>query len=200
MSSDEFMLKEYDRINGLILDEIRQSEQRVNFFLTIASSAAGVLILFSQSSLLSEEVKFATIEGALGILLLYGFVTLNRMNSRIVQLTTLKIFQKEIQKYFTKGNKEVSDYFKATKGAIDEHPLRKNKLTLGVGRWLRGALQDLMILTNSLICGGITLVALSNAQQSLQSIIIWTSISTILAIIVFYNYHYFMRTRLPPMP
>ena len=29
--SSEFMLKEYERLHALVLDEIRQSEQRVSF-------------------------------------------------------------------------------------------------------------------------------------------------------------------------
>jgi hypothetical protein len=47
--SSEFMLKEYERLHGLVLDEIRQSEQRVNFFVAISSAAGDAMILFLQT-------------------------------------------------------------------------------------------------------------------------------------------------------
>ena len=47
-SSIEFMLKEYDRINELWIDENSQAERRVNFFLSIASATIGAIFLIFQ--------------------------------------------------------------------------------------------------------------------------------------------------------
>jgi hypothetical protein len=89
----EFMMHEYERVHTLVLDEIRQSEQRVNFFLTIATTVGGALLLFSQLSTLTLEIKFAAIERILAVLLLFGLITFNRLNSRIVQLRAFRKLQ-----------------------------------------------------------------------------------------------------------
>lgn len=197
----EFMLKEYERIHSLVLDEIRQSEQRVNFFITIASAIGGILVIFSQVSTLPAYIKLTVVEGVLVVLLMYGLITLNRLTSRIIQLRTFRKLQNEIRRYFANRDSEVAAYLEFHDEILKDPELfpKKNKMNLTIARWLRGTLQDLMILTNGVICGGIALAALLNTRLSIPEIIGWTVVTVIGAAIFLLKYHYYMRTKLPPM-
>ncbi len=113
--SAEFMLKEYDRFVQLFIEENRQTEQRVNFFLTIASGAVGVIILISQVSKLSGEILYVATLAVLVVLLLFGLSILNRTVTRIVQNRTYHEILVEVQKYFATRDPEVAAYLEFKK-------------------------------------------------------------------------------------
>lgn len=108
----EFMLKEYERIHSLVMDEIRQSEQRVNFFIAIASTIGGAILLSLQIQSISLETKLSVIEVVLVILLIYGLIILSRLSDRMVEIRFLSKLQEKIQCYFRKDSQEISSYLK----------------------------------------------------------------------------------------
>ncbi|MEW5940863.1 MAG: hypothetical protein AB1750_14430 [Chloroflexota bacterium] len=190
--SAEFMLHEYDRIHSLILDEIRQAEQRVNYFLSITSVVGGALIVFFQLSTLAADTRLIATEGILTVLFLYGFMTLNRLNSRIVQLNTFRELQDEIRHFFASHDPAIASYIKFYQKTLP------SKLRWNVIRLLRGSLQELMITTNAIICGAMVLVALLANGSSPMEVIGGTVLAVVVAAILFTTYHYYMRTKLQP--
>lgn len=195
--SVEFMLSEYERIQSLIFDEIRQCEQRVSFFMTITSAVGGVILLFSQVSTLATDVIVMVSEGVLVTLFIYGMITQNRVSQRNVNLTMYRRLQEDIQMYFARNDPEVGAYVRSLRGAYSvEH---RSKLQVKFLKWFRGTLQDLMILTNSLLCAGIISVALLTTNLPLQAVAGCTVVTAIGAVMLIRRYHYYMRSKLPPM-
>ena len=196
--SMEFMLSEYERLNNLILDELRQSEQRVTFFITIASAIGGALVIFAQSKAILLNEKIVAVEGVLTILLIYGLITLNRMTSRIVQLLTFKKLQGAIQQYFASLDSRVTAYLELRK-SLSSQSSYSSKFGWQANRLLRGTLHDLVIFTDSIICGSLLLTALIGAGVSLGLKVSLTVTVTIVAWALLRTYHYYMRGKLPPM-
>lgn len=190
--NSEFMLAEYERLHSLVLDEIRQSEQRVSFFITIASTIGGALILFLQSKLLSIGVRLASVEVILVILLIYGLITLSRLSERNAQLKSLWKLQNAIQRYFAKNDEEVAKYLK-----IREELSIPNNPNSGLEKqafvYLRGSIHTLVTLANSVICGGIVLTTLIMFNVSYVVIVPVTSASVALSAFTFRAYHYYLR-------
>ncbi len=109
-SSSEFMLKEYERIHQLWIDENLQAERRVNFFLTIGSGTIGAVIVIFEFGDLQLLTYQAAIFGVLMVLLLFGITVLNRLNSRTVMIRALRNSIHEVQEYFANKDPEISDY------------------------------------------------------------------------------------------
>jgi hypothetical protein len=189
---EEFMLHEYDRLHSLVLNETREAEQRVNYFLTITSAIGGALIVFFQLSALAINIRLVATEGILAILLLYGWLTLNRLNSRVAQLSTFRKLQNEIRGFFAKRDSAIASYIRFYEKALP------SKLGWSIIRMLRGTLQELMIATNALICGAIVLVVLVGRGSPLIEIVGWTILAFISTAMLFAIYHYTIRARLPP--
>jgi len=112
--SAEFMLKEYGPLYTLMAGESSQAEQRVNFFLTIASGAIGAVIVLSQIS----NINAAT-QGVLVVLLLFGLTTLNRLNVRVVHQRAYSRLLNEIQNYFAAGDPRIADYFNVRRKCLN---------------------------------------------------------------------------------
>lgn len=172
----EFLFKEYDRIHSLWMDENHQVEQRVNFFLTIASASVGGLIVISQITALPVSSIGVAAEGILILLLLFGVTVLNRLNLRTVQVRALRQSMQEIQKYFATHDTEISSYLENQKKYYFV-PDYKNIFFRHIQNSFTGGLNDLMIISNALICGGITLVALISNGFDIKSIAVWTAIT-----------------------
>ena len=172
----EFLFKEYDRIHSLWMDENHQVEQRVNFFLTIASASVGGLIVISQITALPAISIGVAAEGVLILLLLFGVTVLNRLNLRTVQVRALRQSMQEIQKYFATHDSEISSYLENQKKYYFVADY-KNAFFRYIQNSFTGGLNDLMIISNALICGGITLIALISNGFDVKSIAVWTIIT-----------------------
>lgn len=195
--SAEFMLKEYERLYTVKMNEDAQAEQRVNFFLTVASAAVGIIILISQVSNIATEVLFAAVEGVLVVLLLFGLVIFSRLNVRPSQQRAYSKLLEEIQGYFARLDPEVTAYLEVQRG-IFERPSSRFKI-LGIFLLgLRGSLTVLMILGNSLLCSGIVLTFLFSQGYALQAIVGWTTVTFVVSGAFLSAYHQFIRRRLPP--
>jgi uncharacterized membrane protein len=195
--SAEFLLKEYERLNLLRMDEVKQSEQRVTFFLTIASAAIGLIVVLAQTSSFTTDKILVISRVALIILLLFGLNILNRMNARIVQLRTIDKLMAEIRAYFRKSHPEIAAYFQKY-DKLFQSPIYRFNITTHVLRRLRGALIDLIVLSNSLICGGIAFIEFYSRGYRDNLIIVLTVATVIGATTLLYMYYYFFMKRLPP--
>ena len=71
-SSEDFMLKEYDRIHQLWIDENLQAERRVNFFLTITSGTIGAIIVIFEIGNIEFYSSQVGLVGVLIVLFLFG--------------------------------------------------------------------------------------------------------------------------------
>jgi hypothetical protein len=207
-SSDEereFMLREYERLNGLRLDELRQSEQRVNFFLTISSAIGGGLVIFGQNQLLSPRELFFVIEGTLTVLFAYGFITLNRLITRSNNLRAIRKLQYRIQDYFAKRSPYVNSYieFKKVIFSQEELPFKLSGFRLcSVGSdvllIVRGTLEDFVVFTNSIILTTMIILLLNQIKTPVVLKIFLFVFSIVLFYLLFKVYFSYARRIIPP--
>lgn len=188
----DFMLHEYDRIMKLELNELGESEHRVDFFLQIASATVGVIVLVSKSPNLPIEITDATIQAILGILFLFGLLTLNRLNARSAQLRAYSRVTSEIQSYFSQQNPEILTYIKT----VNEKRKPSGKL-VPILRRFRGTLVDFIVYSNACISSGIVLISLGN-HYSIEVIFMGALITFIGSLVFQYRYHDFMAKKLQP--
>jgi hypothetical protein len=193
----DFMLREYDRIHQLWLEENKQVEQRVNFFLAILTATVGAIVFLFQSATLSETEAFYASEGILLLILLFGFSILNRLLIRNVQLKVFRAAIEEIQNYFAAQNEELDSYLSKVK-KLYRGEIKMNGLYKFFYYLFNGSLTSLMILSNSLICGGIVMVALIFARQPVVNIALWTTIAVLLTSFGFRLYDIKMHSRMVP--
>ena len=194
--SAEFMLKEYERLHELRMSEVVQSEKRVNFFLTIASATGGAIIVVLEISTLAIETLSTIIQGILIILLLFGLTTLNRLNARDAQLRILRQLMAEIRDYFARQDPDIAAYLSKQR-TLQEQKQRFAIVRIVLAR-LSGSLTDMMMLSNSLICGGIIFIRLSSMGYPIQSIVIWTIVTVVSSMILLYIYHRLIQNKLRP--
>lgn len=188
----DFMLHEYDRVLKSELNELSESERRVDFFLQIASATVGVIVLVTQSPNLPIEITNTTIQIILGVLLLFGLLTLNRLNARSAQLRAYSRVTSEIQSYFSLEDPEIMAYIKA----INEKQKPSGKI-VPILRMLRGTLVDFIIYSNACIISGIVLISLGNHYAN-EAVLVGVLITFIGSLIFLYRYHDFMAKKLHP--
>lgn len=196
-SSIEFMLKEYDRINELWIDENSQAERRVNFFLSIASATVGAIFLIFQLGTLSAEIQRIAVLGILVLFFFFGMTILNRLNTRTVQLRALRNSQHEIQDYFSKRDACIKEYFEKQK-SIYFVPRHKCFIMRFIHSSFSGGLDDLMIYCNSFILGGIVLILLLGFGLDKIIIILAFIVTVLIAHKLFKVYCNFMVKSLRP--
>jgi hypothetical protein len=194
--SAEFMLKEYERLHELRMSEVARADQRVNFFLTIASAIGGVTIVVSQISTLPIETLSAIIQGTLIIVLLFGITILNRLNARDAQVNASRQLMAEIQDYFARGDPDIAVYLSKQR-TLQEQTQKFAIATIIVAR-LGGSLTDLMIMSNSLLCGGIVLVRLLGMRYPIQAVVVWTIATVIISMMLLHVYSRLIRDKLRP--
>lgn len=195
--SAEFMLKEYERVYTIKLNEDAQAEQRVSFFLTVTSAAVGIIVLISQVSNITTEMFSAAIEGVLAVLLLFGLAIFTRLNVRPSQQKAYAKLLAEIQDYFAYLDPEVAAYLEVQRDVF-ERPSFRSKIVGIILLGLRGSLTQLIVLGNSLICAGIVLTFLYSQGYALQTVVGWTAITFLVSGAFLSAYHYFIGRRLPP--
>lgn len=198
--SAEFMLKEYERLNELSMATISRSEQRVNFFLTVSSAVIGILLLLGpkrQNTSLSYETLLTIIEAVLVLLLAFGITTLNRVVSGSVQREVYQKLMSHIQRYFATHDSQVAAYLELQKKER-EKPKHRFRLVSWILKRHKGRLTDFMVLSNSLICGGIVIAAFLAPGQSIKALTIWALVTVIGSLLFFYGYYEYIRKRLPP--
>jgi hypothetical protein len=193
----EFMLEEYKRLHELGMASINRSEQRVNFFITISSAIVGVLIVLSQTAILSTKVVLAVIVGALAVLLTFGVTTLNRVISGSVERRAYDKLSARIQDYFAISDPHVAAYLEFQEEAL-QGPRHRFRPISKILYKFRGTLTDFMVLSNSLICGGIALAILSFAGYPLGYTTFWTVMAIVISLIAFYGYRQCLVRKLPP--
>lgn len=116
--SVDFMLKEYERLTQIKIDENRQSEQRVNFFLALVTGSIAGIIILSQAEKIEKQYIFTIIQCAQIILLLFGVKLLNKLHMRSLELEKNYILRNNIQKYFAKKDPEIDNYIKLSKNPL----------------------------------------------------------------------------------
>lgn len=185
IKSAEFMLKEYERLYTLMVNEDSKLDQRIGFLLTISTATLGGLLLLSQISSISPQIIMSVTIGVLVILLSYGIVIQNRVNMSRVQHTAYKQLINEIQCYFGRRDPEIADYIEI-RGRFYQGPKHSRITTFFLDR-MRGTYNDLMGLTNALLCGGIALTLAVSAGYSSSTIIVWTigTVAASLALLYF---------------
>lgn len=172
----EFMLSEYERLSALVLDENRQAEQRINFFLGIASGLIGAVVLITQFSAVNSQAASIAIIGLLTMLILVGINIQNRLTLMSVQHATYVEIMFHIQDYFAARDVEIAQYLSALRYEFARRS-QKPPIVRFIANRLRGSLNDLMALVNATLCGGIGLVVSLSQGYSL-SIVIWYTVAT----------------------
>lgn len=196
-TSENFMLKEYERVHQLWVNELDQSEQRVNYFLTVASAAVGFIIVAFQVPSISKETFVYVAGSILTILLLYGITILNRLTSRQATITAFSHSMNEIQNYFAKRDTEIATYLNSQK-IIFRGEKYSHKSPPSFLYMLRGSIKDIMVLSNALICSGLSSLMFFNYGYDSQNILLWSIIVFVLSFTLLYSYSLFIGKRLPP--
>jgi hypothetical protein len=193
----QFLLKEYDRLSVLSVAETKQAEQRVNYFLSIATATVGSLVILFQISSVPIAIKFAITEGVLTVQLLFGIVTLNRLASRTLSLKIYGELLNEIRTYFAKRSSEITIYTQTY-----DDLLKSSNSRLGIKyiffKRLRGSLTDFMMLANSLIAGGIGFVTLMISKVNMDLIISIMVAIVLFALMLFATYYEILRRIIDP--
>jgi hypothetical protein len=189
----EFMFKEYERLSSLIVAEHQQAEQRVNFFISIATASVGAVLLLFQISNVAQGTKLAIIESILIVQLLFGITILNRLAARSKQLKAYNRLLSEIRLYFAEHCPQVSAYSKVYSNPLDSsHPTCRSVFLRHLINRLRGSFTDLMLLANSLLVGGIFLVVLLSAELNLILAFFVTAITVLISLVLFGIYYQFI--------
>jgi len=194
--SADFMLAEYERLSSLRQSEITQTEQRFNFFLTVATTAIGAIAVLSQVANFSPQAFSASMQALLSILLLFGLTNQNRQIARTLQIDFYNKQIEMIQDYFAKSDSDIVAFLDWRRNLVkrSQPKLRVTKIILAR---FRGSLIDLVTLSNSTLFAGLAFVILSAYAVSAESIATWTIVTFIVATIVLNSYNSFIRKALP---
>ena len=180
------------------MDENRQSEQRVNFFLAVTSAAIGALALLSQPT--TPNPTFYSVASIILLtLLLFGLTILNRLNSRTALVKAFRHTLADIQSQFASQDADIASYLERQK-KLYETAKKQNGVTSFLTDSLCGGLADIMILANGLICGAIITVLLSSAEFNIIVVIIGAVGASAGAILLLYLYRSFIMDKLPLWP
>lgn len=191
-SSNEFMLEEYRQL----YEERRSAtvfvEQRVNFFFSIVSAFAGALVVLTQISTISPNSVYNLTQLGLIILLLYGLYIFHRVVSRDIRHRTILLLLREIMEYFSSQDVKVAK-FAETREKIYSGRKHKSKLLSIVLKRIRGGLIDLIILSDSLICGGIIYSWQIHLTNNFTFAIIWAGVTLVSGLLFLYSYYQLLQ-------
>lgn len=191
---DDFMLKEYDWIHDLWMDENSQCEQRVSFFLIVATGAASALIYIFQSSTSPKENWYLASIGVLFVLFLFGITFLNRINARNVQVSMFTATLKDIQDYFAESDPAITTFLVKQRERY-RGSKRRSHFASFMNQILGGSLMHVMVLSNGLICGGMVMLIGAASNLNTYDILLSTTVVTVGSIISLYAYSNYTRKR-----
>ena len=194
---NDFMLREYQRIYELSRVSLNNSEQRVNFFLTLSSAVVGILffLMGRTNQLPPEKVVFAGIS-TLIVLLIYGVTTLNRIIWGSEQRLYYERLMREIRSYFAERDPSITPYLEL-QDSLAKRPADQSKIVAAILHVHRGRLTDFLIISNGLICGAITIIALSSAGWREVYAIALALVVIPAIMLLFYWYYGRIRKRMP---
>src|SRR3989304_444093 len=109
----EFLLIEYQRLQQLHFTEKKDEEQRVNFFIAVASGAIAGIILLFQSNKFATRYIILIAEVVLLLLITIGINTLGRVAMATVQSKEIMRLRNKIQEIFAKNDTGITDYINA---------------------------------------------------------------------------------------
>jgi hypothetical protein len=185
-SGDKFMLEEYIQLNEERRTATDHAETRVNFFFAICSAAVGAIVVLGQTSSVPtinwERITIVV----LAILLLYGLSLLNRITYRDIRHQRIDLLLMEVQNHFSEQNQKIETYLQKKRTPL---LLGKTKSVRQIGGFLGGGLISIVILTNSLICGGMVFtVLLVNGASSIM-LLSWSIFAIVVSAILFQSYY-----------
>jgi hypothetical protein len=190
--SVDFLLKEYETLQQLIAIEDQQCEKRVTFFLTLAGGSIGIFGYFvrqqPQSGVVQSypaELYYGSI-ALLTILLLFGVLTLNRLNARWIYRRMYTDRLMKINKYVV-GDDEALGNLLATREKPKKGDLLRDRI--------RGTLTEFMLFSNSLVVGGLVAVISYHCQDGIVNcfVITWTLTAIAISFPLFLSYAEWMR-------
>ncbi len=165
-------------------------EQRVQFFITVSTSATAALIaLHSLVSLGASDSRNITTL-VLFVLLLYGFSTLNRINAAKINMLKHRKRQ-EIVNTFLIESWPAFKNFRAETVKIDEEEKRNSGL---YRRSVRGSAAEFMYLSNSMIFSGLATTILVYKPNFTFTTIAVSFFYFAISLCVFYLYSKWMRS------
>ena len=194
---NDFMLREYQRLYELSRVSLSNSEQRVNFFLTLSSAVVAILFFFmgKTNQIAPHKVIPATISSLI-VLLIYGVTTLNRIIWGSEQRSYYERLMREIRGYFAQREPSITPYLEL-QDSLANRPAGQSRVVAAILHIHRGRLTDFLVISNSLICGAITIIVLSSASWR-QVYVIMGAIIVIPAIaLLFYWYYARIRKKMP---
>ncbi len=178
-----FMLKEYERIHNMMVNERKDADTRVNYFLTIVTASIGLLVFLFQASNIYHQILLPATVSILSIQLLYGLIIQNKLTMRTVQLASYREVLVKIQDIFSSNSEIIAGYFDYQREILK---LNNTGLRKFVADRLMGNLSDFVALTNSILTGGTILTILIANNQPPDVILIWTITTFILAGTILY--------------
>jgi hypothetical protein len=194
--SAEFMLAEYERLSSLRQSEITQTEQRFNFFLTVATTATGGIVVLSQVADFSPQAFSAAMQVLLSMLLLFGLTNQNRQIARTLQIDFYNEQITKIQDYFAKSDSDVIAFLDWRRDLLKRSQPKLLVTKIILARF-RGSLIDLVTLSNSTLCAGLAFAILSTYGGSAESVGTLTIVTFIVATIILNAYNSLIRKALP---
>lgn len=191
-----FMLKEYERIQSMMVNEKNEADTRVNFFLTIATASIGVLVILYQATNIQQQILLQATLAILSIQLIYGLIIQSKLTMRAINLEAYRMILVEIQDTFAKNSEIIDKYFE-----YQRKTLRLN--TTGARRFiadrLLGNLSDFVAITNAFLASGITLTVLTMYNKPHQVVLNWVILTFVLMGILLYLSSYFIRRFIKPV-
>ena len=169
--------------------EDKQSEQRVTFFLTLATALVGFAVIISELGV-EEEALLPARLGILVVLFLFGLTTLNLVTTNAVYKEIGVYGIKMIREYFEVGDSRIKTFhtsferYKHTQGTGKIRALYKRKV--------KGTLVEFMVLSNALLLGGMAFV-ISYELTDVWESIGWSNAVSFISFLLLYWYSRFMR-------
>ncbi len=164
-------------------------EQRVQFFITVSTSATAALIALHSLVSLKANDSTAITTLVLAVLLLYGFSTLNRINSAKINMRKHRKRQDIINKFLIESWPAFKNFSAETK-KIDEEEIKNSGL---YRRSVRGSAAEFMYLSNSMIFSGLATTNLVEEPKFTSTTIAVATISFAISFYGFYRYSKWMR-------
>lgn len=151
--SQEFMLAQYELIHQRYLFEREVGEKRLNVFLTLITAVLGGLLLASTSQVAVADLPFLSVAG-LALLLIFGFVTFDRIRLRTIACISWLTRANRVLKYFLDRHEELKLF-------AEPYAIVESSETWGQSLMLNGLVRTVAIL-NTLTAIAIGAIACEN--------------------------------------
>lgn len=144
----DLLLAEYKHTADALLRNEEHGEKRVTFLIAVVGVAATLLGVFLGSGAgIPLELRQPVVAGAIGVVFIFGCITLARMVKRDVASDRYKLGLNRIRRYFVASRDDPGVRFLAFDPFSDKRRKPRSRFSIGDGGWLPTvALVDALLL------------------------------------------------------